>query len=160
MQNNLFLRLQLRKFKTWDLFSTCSRIYWLKYLKLNTFLGIMASWRTERVVWVGRKGEITLGMKVMEVMCVMSVCVHSRGQLSATPSTVAHQAPLSIGFSRQEYCSGLPFPPPRDLPNPGIKPMSLATPALTGGFFTTKLPGKLWWRWYSNKPQHAKLMLT
>ena len=83
---------------------------------------------------MGRKGEITLGMKVREVMCVVSVCVHSRGQLSATPSTVAHQAPLSRGFSRQEYCSGLPFPPPRDLPNPGIKPMSLATPALTGGF--------------------------
>ena len=40
--------------------------------------------------------------------------------------TITHQAPLSMGFSRQEYCSGLPCPPPRDLPNPGIKPMSLA----------------------------------
>ena len=42
----------------------------------------------------------------------------------------AHQAPLSTGFSMQEYWSGLPFPPPGDLPNPGIKPLSLATPAL------------------------------
>ena len=57
----------------------------------------------------------------------------------ATPRTVAYQAPLSMGFPKQEYWSGLPFPSPRDLPDPGIKPMS---PALAGGFFTTELPGK------------------
>ena len=56
-----------------------------------------------------------------------------------TPWTAAHQAPLSMGFSRQEYWSGLPFPPPGNLPNPGIKPTS---PALAGGCFTTELPGK------------------
>ena len=55
-----------------------------------------------------------------------------------TPWIVAHQAPLSMGFPRQEYWSELPFPSPRDLPNPGIKPGS---PALAGGFFTTELPG-------------------
>ena len=54
----------------------------------------------------------------------------------ATPWTVARQAPLSVGFSRQEYWSGLPFPPPGDLPDPGIKPASLVSPALAGGFFT------------------------
>ena len=54
-----------------------------------------------------------------------------------TPWTVAHQAPLSIGFSRQEYWSGLPFPTPGDLPDPGIKPTSLRSPALAGRFFTT-----------------------
>ncbi|ELR50986.1 hypothetical protein M91_11145, partial [Bos mutus] len=48
-----------------------------------------------------------------------------------------HQAPLSTGFSRQEYWSGLPFPPPRDLPNPGIEPESFMSPALAGRFFTT-----------------------
>ncbi|ELR60842.1 hypothetical protein M91_04482, partial [Bos mutus] len=48
-----------------------------------------------------------------------------------------HQAPLSIGFSRQEYWSGLPCPPPEDLPHPGIKPMSLISLALVGRFFTT-----------------------
>ena len=51
--------------------------------------------------------------------------------------TVARQAPLSMGFSRQENWSGLPCPPPRDLPNPGIKSASLTSPALAGGFFTT-----------------------
>ena len=56
----------------------------------------------------------------------------------ATPRTVAGQAPLSMGFSREEYWSGLPFPSPEDLPDPGIKPQS---PALAGGFFTAESPG-------------------
>ena len=47
-----------------------------------------------------------------------------------------------MGFPRQEHWSGLPFPPPGDLPNPGIKPMSPASPALSGGFFTTEPPGQ------------------
>ena len=47
-----------------------------------------------------------------------------------------------MGFSRQEYSSGLPFPPPGDLPNSGIKPVSLASSAVTGGFFTTEPAGK------------------
>ena len=58
-------------------------------------------------------------------------------RLSATPWTVAHQAPLSMGFSRQEYWSGLPCPPPGDLPKPGIEPACLMSPALAGRFFTT-----------------------
>ena len=53
--------------------------------------------------------------------CVI-ICV----QLFVTPKTIALQVPLSMGFPRQEYWSGLPFPSPGDLPNPGIKPMSLA----------------------------------
>ena len=56
-----------------------------------------------------------------------------------TPQTVDCQASLPTEFSRQEYWSGLPFPPPEDLPDPGIKP---ASPALAGGFFTTELPEK------------------
>ena len=71
------------------------------------------------------------------------VCVLSYIRLCATPWTVAHQAPLSMEFSRQEYWSGLPCPPPRDLPNSGIEPMSLASPALAGGFLTTEQPRKL-----------------
>ena len=59
------------------------------------------------------------------------------GVLFATPWTVAHQAPLSMGFSRQPYWTGLPFPPPGDLPNPGIKSLSFESPALAGRFFTT-----------------------
>ena len=61
----------------------------------------------------------------------------SRVQLFVTPWTVARQAPLSMEFSRQEYWSGLPCPPPGDLPNPGTEPVSLMSPALAGGFFTT-----------------------
>ena len=57
----------------------------------------------------------------------------------ATPWTVAYQAPLFMGFSRQEYWSGLPFSSPGDLPGSEIEPPS---PALAGGFFTTKPPGK------------------
>ena len=56
---------------------------------------------------------------------------------SAIPWTVACQAPLSMKFSRQEYWSGLPCPLPGNLPNPGIEPPSLISPALAGGFFTT-----------------------
>ena len=57
----------------------------------------------------------------------------------ATPWTVAHQAPLSMGFSRQEYWSGLPFPSPGDLPDPGIKPSS---PALQADSLPNELRGK------------------
>ena len=60
-------------------------------------------------------------------------------RLRATRWTVAHQAPLSMEFPRQEYWSGLPFPPPGDLPDSGIKPKS---PSLTGEFFTPEPPGK------------------
>ena len=66
------------------------------------------------------------------------LCALSRVQLSMTPWTVAHQAPLSMGFPRQEYWNGLPFPSLGDLSSPGIKPMS---PAVAGRFFTTEQPG-------------------
>ena len=58
---------------------------------------------------------------------------------SVTPWTVARQAPLSMGFPKQEYWGGLSFPSPGDLPNPGIEPRS---PALASRFFTTEPPGK------------------
>ena len=58
-------------------------------------------------------------------------------QFFATPWTVALQVPLSMGLSLQEYWNGLPFPPPGDLPNPGIELLSLMSPALPGEFFTT-----------------------
>ena len=62
----------------------------------------------------------------------------SHVQLFATLCTVAHQAPLSMGFSRQEYWSRLLFPSPGDLPNQEIEPMSLMSPALAGRFFNTR----------------------
>ena len=63
-------------------------------------------------------------------------------QLLVTPWTVVLQAPLSLGFSRQEYWNGLPFPPLGDLPDPGMEPESPVPPALAGRFFTTGPPGK------------------
>ena len=56
--------------------------------------------------------------------------------------SVAHQAPLSMGFSRQEYWSGLPCPPPGDLSHPGIEPISLVSPAFQAGSLSTVPPGK------------------
>ena len=81
-----------------------------------------------------------LAIKAMRV-CVLSRFSHV--QLVVPLWTVTCQAPLSMGFSRQENWSVLPFPPPRDHPDPGVKPVSLACPALAGGFFTPKPPGKL-----------------
>ena len=68
------------------------------------------------------------------------VCDHAQSCL--TLWTVARQAPLLLESLRQEYWSGLPFPPPENLPNPGVKSPSPASPALAGGFFTTEPPGK------------------
>ena len=72
----------------------------------------------------------------------VKVKLFSRVQLFATPWTIAYQVPLSMGFPRREYWSGLPFSPPEDLPHPGIKFMFLVSPALVGRFFTPELPGK------------------
>ena len=74
--------------------------------------------------WPRKDGES------MRVKSILHACVRSHVQLFATLWTVAHQAPLSMGFSRQEYWSGLPWPPPGDLPDPGIKPTSPASLAL------------------------------
>ena len=72
-------------------------------------------------------------------MLLLLLSHFSRVRLCATPETAAHQAPPSLGFSRQEYWSGLPCPPPGGLPNPRIEPKSLKSPALAGGFFTTRV---------------------
>ena len=80
-----------------------------------------------------------LHIYVKQGMCVWACSVLSH---SATPHTVAHQAPLSMEFSRQEYWSGLPFPAPGHFPNLEMEPASLVSPALAGGFFTTALPEK------------------
>ena len=76
--------------------------------------------------------------EIVDTCCLMLSL--GRVRLFANPWTVAHQAPLSIGFSRKEYWSGLPFPSPGECSNPGIKPMS---PALAGRFLITEPPGNL-----------------
>ena len=89
-----------------------------------------------KIAWTEEPGGLQF-MWLQSVRCVRASCLFSRVRLFAAPWTAAHQAPPSMGFSRQEYWSGLPGPPPGHLPNPGIKPMSLMSPALAGGFFTT-----------------------
>ena len=77
---------------------------------------------------------------VMTLICDFAACVHSHlsyVRLFVTLWTAACQASLSMGFSRQEYWSGLPCPPPGDLPDPGIEPEFPMSPALAGGFSTT-----------------------
>ena len=78
-------------------------------------------------------------MVVFERYLRLSPLLCSVASDSAVPWTVAHQAPLSMEFSRQEYQIGQPFYSPRDLPDPWIKPTSLTSPALPGGFFTWKV---------------------
>ena len=77
---------------------------------------------------------VSIGYSITRYMHAKSL---SHVQLFATLWTVACQAPLCRGFSRQESWSRLPFPPPGHLPNPGIEPTSLTSPALAGRFFTT-----------------------
>ena len=74
---------------------------------------------------------------------LQSIGLHRVGHdLAITPWTVAHQVPLFMESSRQEYWSGLPLSIPGDLPNPGIKLASLGSPTLAGRFFTTTAPEK------------------
>ena len=86
-------------------------------------------------------------------------CVLSHVRLLAIPWTAARQAPLFMGFFSREYWSGLPFPPPRDLPDPGIKPVSLVSPSLADKFFTTEPLGKPYPPWPSGSYfSNAKLL--
>ena len=79
------------------------------------------------------------GRSSLQSLFVVVVQSSSHVPLFVTPWTVAPQSPLSMEFSRVEYWNGLPFSPPGDFPDPGIKPMS---PALAGRFFTAEPPGK------------------
>ena len=94
-------------------------------------------------------------LKKLEVKVLITLRIKSL-QLCPTLCDLmdgALQALLSMGFSRQEYWSGLPCPPPEDLPDPGIEPMSLKSPALASGFFTTSATWKA-----QRKPTKAKLV--
>ena len=87
-------------------------------------------------MWAGYWGWKTKRIRMPgEGLCVLSC--FSRVRLFATLRTVASQTSLSVGFPRQEYRSGLPFPSPEDLPHPWIDPVSLKSPALGGRFFTS-----------------------
>ena len=79
-------------------------------------------------------------------------------RLCETPWALARQAPLSMGFSRQDYWSGLLRPPPGDLPDPGIEPASLMSLALAGGFFTTSTTWEAWEASGQNMPIEGSVL--
>ena len=101
---------------------------------------IHCSWECKMVQLLGKTVRQFLTKLNIFLACMLSH--HGHVQLRMMLWTVARQAPLSMGFSRQIYWSGLPCPPPRDCSGPGIKPVSLMSPALAGWFFTTAPPGK------------------
>ena len=97
---------------------------------------------------------------VIRYLCCGYACMPSHFNhvwLFTTSWTVAQQAPLSMGFSRQEYGRGLPYPPPGDLPDPGIDSMSLPSPALAGGFFTISA---IWEACCGYSGSHFELLLS
>ena len=106
------------------------------------FLGL---WDTALLSWFSLALVATCFLAFSVVTCFFML-VLSHVWFFVTPWTIAHQAPLSMGFSRQEYWNGLPSPPPGDLPNPGIKPTSPVSLALAGEFFTTEPPGKTFYK--------------
>ena len=90
-----------------------------------------------------RKGSIPQEVFLCGCMCVHA-CTLSLIQLFVTPWTGAHQAPLSMEFSRQEYWSGVPCPPPGDLPDSGIETLSSCVSSVASESLTTSPPGKPW----------------
>ena len=114
-------------FQVWKVFS--------HYCCKCTFCPFLFFWKRNTVVFF-----FFFPLCPISPMCVLSC--FSRVPLFATTWTIARQAPLSMGFSKQEYWSGLPWPPPWDLSNPGIKPTSLLSPALVGGSLPLVPPGK------------------
>ena len=113
-----------------------SQASWVRDLTLHLF-------SKQKEIFLSNHREIKtkkgIGMTQMrECLLGCFSCV----QLIVTLQTIACQAPLSMGFSRQEYWSGLPCLHPGDLPNPGIEPVSLMSPALAGRFLTTSATGE------------------
>ena len=96
----------------------------------------------KEIRWTKCQEKIKAALLCSEPACKLTTCMlsHSVMSDSATPWTVAHQALLSMGFSKQEYWSELP--PPENLPDPGMETTSPMSPALAGIFFTTEPPRK------------------
>ena len=130
------------KRRYWD------EICWDEIMPKDTSSGCMEKWLSYMVFCLRPHSSLTIfitAVKRKNMMCAY-VCAQlfSSVHLFVTPWTVAWQAPLSMEVTRQDYWSGLPCPPPRDHPDPGIKPVS---PALTGMFFTIRIT------WEAHKAQ-------
>ena len=93
--------------------------------------------------------NVTFPEQSLAITCMQDACYVAQSCTTlVTPWTVTSQALLSMGFPRQKYQNGLSFPPPGDLPNPGMKPVSFLSPALAGRFFTSCVT------WEAPKPSH------
>ena len=108
-------------------------ISWASELTSSYMWSVTACWKMNLLNLHLKKRAKYIKWIINECLCVCMLSCFGFVQLFATLWTVAHRAPLSMGFSRQEYWNGLFCPPPGDLPDSGIEP---APPALTGGFFT------------------------
>ena len=114
------------------------RILWMEEPGRLQSMGLQRvghNWATSLQLSLHVSGSTSTVQPTANFVVLWYTCVLSPVWLFATPRTIAHQAFLSMGFSRQEYWSGLPFPSSGDLLNPGIKLVSPATPALAVGFF-------------------------
>ena len=117
---------------------------------------------TNSVLWLWGNWDLNAGIRPQESVQMITIMLScsSRVQLFVTSWTVARQAPLSMGFSRQEYWSGLPCPPPGDLPHPGIEPDSALSPALQADSLPLSCQGSRTTtvlNWYSeNIHKHVK----
>ena len=116
----------------WELCSLFS-LFQLYFLVLTTIIAVFS-----RILFIH-----SFPINYFSKLCCAVLSHFSRVQLFATLWTVALQAPLSKRFSKQEHWSRLPCPPPGDLPDPGIEPVSLMSPAMAGMFFTTRAT----WDW-------------
>ena len=105
---------------------------------MHTHFSVNASWKIQCLLKLCKK----MSFSVIFCYDLLLFSHFSRVRLFSTPWTVALQAPLYLGFSSQEFWSGLPFRTLGDLADPGIKPECLASPALAGGFLNTETPGK------------------
>ena len=129
-------------------YSSNGKLIW--WILLGSWLGNSE----KRILWTPSVKEMceqsslfVISHHVCVCVCVcvcMSVCVCAQLCFFETPCTVAHQAVLSMGFPRQEYWTGLPFPPPGDFPDPGIKPASPMSPALQVDSLQLSHQGSLW----------------
>ena len=129
-------------FIIWMISLSCA-IMWMIYklysISSSQILDSNLSWWRSLVTFLSFSPRPTLNTKE-RLWASDGLRVWARVWLSVTPETVAQEAPVSMGVSRQGYWSGLPCPPPGDLPHLGIEPGSLMSPALAGRFFTTSGP--------------------
>ena len=110
---------------------------WFTSIPLWTWFSLRSKQEKKKICLILLLSESLLIYEIQTILCACMLSRFSRVQLFVTLWTVACQNPLSMGFFRQEYLSGLPCSPPGHLPDLGIQPVFLTSPVLAGGFFTT-----------------------